>query len=203
MCRAATLIWMWWPGFVEKRHSGVAENPWKTKSSRVAYENAWIRVREDQVVRPDGGAGVYGVVEIRPSVGIVAINERDEVALVGQWRYSVGRYSWEIPRGGSHPGETDMLSVAKRELAEEAGLIAREWEALGAVDVCNGVADDVQSLYLATGLTPTEMQLDPEEDIAVRWHPFEDAVSMVMDGRITEVCSVAAILKVAVLRKSS
>ncbi len=194
---------MFWPTSVDKRHSGVAENPWKTKSSRVAYENAWIRVREDQVIRPDGGTGIYGVVEIRPSVGIVAMNERDEVALVGQWRYSVNRYSWEIPRGGSHPGETDMLSVAQRELAEEAGLIAREWESLGAVDVCNGVADDVQSLYLATGLTPTDMQLDPEEDITVRWWPFWGAVSMAMDGRITEVCSVAAILKVAVLRKRS
>jgi 8-oxo-dGTP pyrophosphatase MutT (NUDIX family) len=164
------------------------------------YENSWIRVREDQVVRPDGGPGIYGVVEIRPSVGIVALNERDEIALVGQWRYSVNRYSWEIPRGGSHPGETDMLCVAKRELAEEAGLIADQWEVLGPVDVCNGVSDDVQSLYLARGLKPTEMRLDPEEDISVTWRPFEEAVRMAMDGRITEVCSVAAVLKVAVLR---
>jgi 8-oxo-dGTP pyrophosphatase MutT (NUDIX family) len=175
-------------------------NPWKTKSSRVAYENAWIRVREDQVIRPDGGPGVYGVVEIRPSVGVVAVNERDEVALVGQWRYSVNRYSWEIPRGGSHPSETDMLSVARRELAEEAGLLAQRWEPLGAVDVCNGVADDVQSLYLASELKPTATRFDPEEEIAVQWHPFEEAVRMAMDGRITEVCSVAAILKVKILR---
>ncbi len=176
-------------------------NPWKTKSSRIAYENQWIRVREDEVFRPDGGPGVYGVVEIRPSVGIVAVNERDEIALVGQWRYSVNRYSWEIPRGGSHPGETDMLSVAKRELAEEAGLMAEQWDALGAVDVCNGVAHDVQTLYLASGLQPTETQLDPEEDIVVGWRPFEEAVRMAMDGRITEVCSVAAILKVAMRRR--
>lgn len=182
--------------------TGVADNPWKTTSSRVAYENAWIRVREDQVVRPDGKPGIYGVVEIRPSVGVVAVNERDEVALVGQWRYSVHRYSWEIPRGGSDPGETDMLCVAKRELAEEAGLIAEEWEALGSVDVCNGVSDDVQSLYLATELMPTATRLDPEEDIVTEWRPFDEAVRMVMDGRITEVCSVAAILKVAVLRNS-
>jgi hypothetical protein len=125
-----------YPRFVGKRHNTVAKNPWKTVSSRVAYENAWIRLREDQVIRPDGRPGIYGVVEIRPSVGVVAMNERDEVALVGQWRYSVNRFSWEIPRGGSHPGETDMLCVAKRELAEEAGLIAEKWEALGPVDVC-------------------------------------------------------------------
>lgn len=172
-------------------------NPWKTLSTRLAYENAWIHVREDQVIRPDGGSGIYGVVEIRPSVAVVALNEQNEIVLVGQWRYTVNRYSWEVPRGGSHKGETDMLVVAKRELAEEAGLIAEGWQRLTSVDVCNGVADDVQTFFLATGLSQTEMRLDPEEDITVAWHPFEDAVKMVMDGRITEVCSIAAILMVA------
>ena len=188
--------------FAEKRLSAVPQNPWTTIVSRIAYENAWIRVREDQVIRPDGEPGVYGVVEIRPSVGLVAIDDRDRVVLVGQWRYSVNRYSWEVPRGGSHPGEMDMLEVAKRELAEEAGVRAAHWQELGPVDVCNGVADDVQTLFLATELTGTDMRLDPEEDITVEWHPFEEAVRMVMDGRITEVCSMAAILKVAMLRNS-
>src|ERR1700685_2269954 len=153
--------------FAGKRLSAVPRNPWKTKSTRVAYENAWIRVREDQVVRPDGGAGIYGVVEIRPSVGVVAIDDRDRVVFVGQWRYSVRRYSWEVPRGGSHSGETDMLEVAQRELAEETGVRAAQWQELGPVDVCNGVADDVQMLFLATGLSETNMRLDPEEDITV------------------------------------
>ena len=175
-------------------------NPWQKRSSRVVYENRWIRVREDQVIRPDGQLGIYGVVEIRPSVGIVAINQRDEIALVGQWRYSVNRYSWEVPRGGSHPGETDMLTVARRELAEEAGLLAERWEELGPVDVCNGVADDVQTLFLATDLTKTETCRDPEEEIAIAWKPFAEAVRMATGGRITEVCSVAAILRVAWLR---
>jgi 8-oxo-dGTP pyrophosphatase MutT (NUDIX family) len=180
----------------------VSHNPWQTKSSRTVYQNSWIRVREDQVIRPDGGPGIYGVIEIRPSIGVVAINERDEVVLVGQWRYTVNRYSWEIPRGGSHPGESDMLQVARRELAEEAGVHAMRWEALGPVDVCNGVADDVQSLFLATDLSFTERKLDPEEDIAVQWKPFSEAVEMALDGRITEVCSVAAILRVAFMRNS-
>jgi 8-oxo-dGTP pyrophosphatase MutT (NUDIX family) len=188
--------------FAEKRRSVSPRNPWKTAASRIAYENPWIRVREDRVTRPDGKPGIYGVIEIRPSIGVVAIDERDRVVLVGQWRYSVNRYSWEVPRGGSHPGETDMLSVAKRELAEETGLRARHWQVLGPVDVCNGVADDVQTLYLATGLSETEMRLDPEEDITVEWRPFDEAVSMAMDGRITEVCSIAAILRVAMLRKN-
>jgi 8-oxo-dGTP pyrophosphatase MutT (NUDIX family) len=180
----------------------VSLNPWVTQSSRIAYQNAWIRVREDLVLRPDGTPGLYGVVEIRPSVGIVATDESDRIVLVGQWRYAPGRHSIEIPRGGSHPGERDILAVAKRELAEEAGLLARNWECLGTVDVCNGVSDDVQTLYWATGLSATEMNLDPEEDIVVQWQPFEEAVRMVMDGHITEVCSVAAILKVALLRNS-
>jgi 8-oxo-dGTP pyrophosphatase MutT (NUDIX family) len=176
------------------------QNPWKRIASRIAYENRWIRVREDEVFRPDGAPGIYGVVEIRPSVGIVAINDRDEVALVGQWRYAVDRYSWEIPRGGSLPGETEMLQVAQRELAEESGLVASSWEPLGAVDVCNGVTNDVQSLFLAKGLTQTSTRLDPEEDIALAWRAFPEAVLMAMDGRITEVCSIAAILKVARMR---
>lgn len=178
------------------------DNPWKTKSSRIAYQNRWIRLREDSVIRPDGGLGIYGVVEIRPSVGVVAINDRDEVVLVGQWRYPLNRYSWEIPRGGSHPGEKEMLLVAQRELAEEAGLQAAHWRLLGPVDVCNGVSDDVQSLFLATGLSQVASNLDPEEDIVVDWQPFPEAIRMVMDGRITEVCSVAAILMAAHLRST-
>jgi 8-oxo-dGTP pyrophosphatase MutT (NUDIX family) len=184
------------------RRKYVYRNPWTTKSSRVVYENRWIRVREDEVIRPDGNQGIYGVVYIRPSVGIVALNERDEVALVGQWRYSLERYSWEIPRGGSHPGETDLLQVAQRELAEETGLRASNWKRLTSVDNGNGVANDIQTLYLATGLTATEMNLDPEEDITVAWKPFAEAVEMATDGRITEVCSVAALLMVCHLRNT-
>lgn len=181
----------------------VPRNPWKTKSSRAVYENAWIKVREDEVIRPDGGPGLYGVVEIRPSIGVVAINEREEVALVGQWRYAVDRYSWEIPRGGSDVGETDMRAAAERELAEEAGVKAARWQLLGPVDVCNGVTNDVQSLFLATGLSPVEMKPDPQEDITVAWKPYEEALRMVMDGRISEVCSVAALLMVSRLRQNS
>ncbi len=131
----------------------MTKSPWKTNSSRIVYRNDWIRVREDQVIRPDGGAGIYGVIEIRPSVGVVALNEREEIVLVGQWRYPHNHYSWEIPRGGSHDGETDMLDVAKRELAEEAGVAAGCWEYLGVIDCCNGVVDDVQTLYRATQLS--------------------------------------------------
>ena len=91
-------------------------SPWKTLASRLVYENAWVRLREDRIERGDGRQGIYGVVEIRPSVGVLAVNDRDELLLVGQWRYPHAKYSWEIPRGGSHDGETDMQLTAAREL---------------------------------------------------------------------------------------
>src|SRR5689334_22206343 len=108
-------------------------NPWKTLQSRIMYQNAWLRVREDHVVRPDGNPGIYGVVEIRPSVGVLAFNENRELAIVGQWRYALGRYSYEIVRGGTAEGESDMLAAAKRELREEAGYEAEHWEQFGSV----------------------------------------------------------------------
>jgi 8-oxo-dGTP pyrophosphatase MutT (NUDIX family) len=175
----------------------MSSNPWKTLASRLVYENAWVRLREDAVVRPDGRKGVYSVLELRPSVGVVAVNEKREVVLVGQWRYPLARYSWEIPRGGSHPGETDPLAVARRELREETGVEAQHWRRIGAVDVNNGVTDDVEHLFLATGIDCGAARLDPEEEIALRWIRFDSAVKMALAGEITEVCTVAALLMAA------
>ncbi len=173
--------------------------PWTTLSQRIAYENPWIRVREDKFVRPDGEVGLYGVVEIRPSIGVVAVNQNREIVLVGQYRYTLRRYTWEIPRGGSSEGETDMLAVAQRELREETGVEAARWDSLGTVDVCNGVTTDVQHLYLARELTLKEAEPDPEEELSIRWVKLEEGVRMAMEGGITEVCSLAAILKASLL----
>jgi 8-oxo-dGTP pyrophosphatase MutT (NUDIX family) len=172
-------------------------NPWKTLASRTVYENAWVRVREDAVVRPDGHEGIYSVVELRASVGVVAINEDREVALVGQWRYPLGRYSWEIPRGGSLPDESDLQLVAERELREETGIEARIWRRLGAVDVNNGVTTDVEHLFLATDIRTGQAHHDPEEELELRWVPFQQAVRMALSGEITEVCTVAAVFLAA------
>jgi len=174
-------------------------NPWKTMRSRIPYENAWLRVREDTVIRPDGAPGIYGVVEIRPSIGVVALNGKNEIVLVGQWRYASEKYTWEIPRGGSARGETNMLAVAQRELSEETGIHAAIWRPIGEFDVCNGVTTDIQHMFLATGLRLAEAHQDPVEQIATKWVPFQKALDMVMTGEITEVCSVAAILKVGFL----
>lgn len=176
------------------------DNPWRTIASAVVYRNAWIRVREDRVLRPDGREGIYGVIEIRPSVGIVALNAHDDLVLVGQWRYPHGKYTWEIPRGGSHEGETDMEAAARRELREEAGVEAAAWKPLGAVDVNNGVTTDTQHLFLATDLKPVPPQRDAEEEIAVRWVPFTRAVAMAVSGELSECCTVAAILRAAAMR---
>ena len=178
-------------------------NPWKTLASRIAYENAWIRVREDEVIRPDGAHGIYGVVEVRPSVGVVAINDRGEMALTGQWRYALGRYSLEIPRGGSAPGETDLLAVARRELREECGYDAASWRSLGTVDVQSGVGTDVEHLFAASQLTFVGVAQEGDEEVETEWVPFARVVEMALNGEIREACSVAAILRYALLTSSA
>jgi len=171
------------------------ENPWHTLGSRIVYENPWLRLREDRVIRPDGREGIYGVVEMRPSVGVVALNAADEIALVGQWRYAHHKFSWEIPTGSSSAADKTVGDAARRELIEETGLQAARWTPLGRIDNSNGVTTDVAHLYLASQLTLGEAKQDPEERIVTRWVAFPHAVQMVMDGEITESCSIAAILK--------
>jgi 8-oxo-dGTP pyrophosphatase MutT (NUDIX family) len=178
-------------------------NPWKLLDSRVPYENRWIRLREDSVLRPDGRPGIYGVIELRPSVAIVALNERKEIVLVGQWRYPTDRYSWEVPRGGSNEGESDLLGAARRELLEETGVEADDWTELGDLDLCNGVLRAEERLYLATSLRRGASRADPEESIETRWVPLEEAVGMVMRNEIREATSAAAILRVALMLSHS
>jgi 8-oxo-dGTP pyrophosphatase MutT (NUDIX family) len=177
----------------------VSENPWQTLGSRIVYANSWLRLREDTVIRPDGRPGIYGVVEMSPSVGIVALSDAHEVALVTQWRYTLGRMSAEIPTGGSEPSDPSVLAAAQRELREETGLSARNWRELGSVDNSNGVTNDVSHMFLATGLEAGADAQDPAEQVVLSWLPFGQAVDHVLNGSITESVSVAAILKVEVL----
>jgi len=177
------------------------QNPWRTLGSRVIYANSWLRLREDAVIRPDGREGIYGVVEISPAVGIVALNDGDEVALVTQWRYPLAKVSVEIPTGGSHGSDPDMLAAARRELREETGLSASTWRELGTIDNSNGVTDDVGHMFLATGLRAGPDAQDPEEQLTASWLPFDQAVDQVLTGEITEAMSIAAILKVELLRR--
>ncbi len=178
-----------------------SENPWRTLGSRTVYANSWLRLREDAVIRPDGSEGIYGVVEMNPSVGVVALNDRDELALVTQWRYTLGRMSVEIPTGGSEPSDPGLLAAAQRELREETGLSAGRWNELGSIDNSNGVTTDVAHMFLATSLTAGISAQDPAEKVVLSWQAFDQAVDGVLAGAITESVSVAAILKVDLLRR--
>lgn len=177
----------------------MSENPWQTLGSRTVYANSWLRLREDTVIRPDGRPGIYGVVEMSPSVGIVALSDTNEVALVTQWRYTLGRMSVEIPTGGSESSDHSVLAAAQRELREETGLSARNWRELGSIDNSNGVTNDVSHIFLATGLGAGADAQNPAEQVVVSWLSFGQAVDHVLNGSITESVSVAAILTVEVL----
>lgn len=175
-------------------------SPWTRRSRRLAYENAWIQVFHDEVERPDGGPGVYGVVHPRThAVGIVAIDDRDRVLLVGQYRYTLERYSWEIPEGGV-PLELDPLEGARRELAEETGYRADAWRELMRFSLANSTSDETGAIYLATGLTEGEPDPDDTEDLAVRWMPFDEAVAAVRSGELHDAVTQMGLLLVALDR---
>jgi len=171
--------------------------PWRTLSSRTAYANPWIRVREDQVTRPDGTPGVYGVVEIGPAVFVVPVTDDGEVVLVELFRYTVGRWSLEVPAGGAD-GEEPAVA-ARRELLEETGLVADEWREIGHVDALNGVCVAPEHVFLARGLRAADGERRAEEGItAVHRVPWPEVVRMVADGTIRDGETVAALMLAAV-----
>jgi len=168
-------------------------NPWRVLGTRPIYENPWISVREDEVVRPDGAPGIYGVVHYKnTAVGVLPV-EDGHVYLVGQYRYPLERYSWEIPEGGC-PEDEDPLHAARRELKEETGFEASHWEKLGEADLSNSVADERAVWFLATGLVPGERQPEGTEVIGMRRVPFDEALAMALDGRMRDALSQLAIL---------
>jgi 8-oxo-dGTP pyrophosphatase MutT (NUDIX family) len=170
------------------------------RARRVAYENAWVTVWHDDVDRPDGSPGIYGVVHFANlAAGVVALDDQDRIVLVGQHRYTLDAYSWEIPEGGVPIGESP-LDGARRELREETGVEAGRWQELARVDLSNSITDEQAVLFLATDLTHGDAEPEPTEALEVRWVPFDEALAMSIDGRITDVMSVAAIQRVALAR---
>ncbi len=175
-------------------------NPWRTLSARPVYENPWIRVREDRVLRPDGAPGVYGVVEFKNrAVGVLPVDDDGSIWLVGQHRYPLNQYSWEIPEGGS-PASESPEDTARRELKEETGLSCGEIELIATSHLSNSVCDEVAYIYRASKLTPGPSEPEGTEQIEVRRVSWNEAWGMLQEGRITDSMSVIAILNEAVRR---
>jgi 8-oxo-dGTP pyrophosphatase MutT (NUDIX family) len=178
----------------------VSNGPWKRRSRRVAYENAWVTIWHDEVVRPDGEPGIYGVVHFANlAAGVLVIDDADQVLLVGQHRYTLDAMSWEIPEGGVPDGETP-LDGARRELLEETGVVAADWWELARLHLSNSVSDELAVLFVATGLTHGTATPDGTEELEVRWLPFDEVLEMTLDGRITDAMTVVAIERLALLR---
>ena len=176
-------------------------NPWTRLSRRTVYENPWITLYHDDVLRPDGQPGIYGFVHYRNyAIGVVALDEQDRVLLVGQYRYALDRYSWEIPEGGAVIGEEEPLAAGKRELEEETGYVAREWREILRSHLSNSVCDEVGICFQATGLTPGVARPDGTEELQVRWVPFGEALRMMMDGEITDSLTMLGLQRVALMR---
>ncbi|WKV11959.1 NUDIX hydrolase [Marivirga harenae] len=174
-------------------------NPWKLLKSKIQYENPWIKVEEHDVINPGGGMGIYGKVHFKNvAVGIVPVDDDGNTWLVGQYRYPLDEYSWEIPEGGCPIGERE-LDAAKRELREETGLFAASWEELLRIHTSNSVSDERGVVYLAKELKQGETDFEETEDLKIRKLPISEAFQMVMDGKITDSISIAALLKLKYL----
>jgi 8-oxo-dGTP pyrophosphatase MutT (NUDIX family) len=175
----------------------MTENPWTKLSSRDIYENPWIKVREEQVLNPSGKNGIYGVVSFKnKAIGVIPIDKDGFTWLVGQYRYPLDEYSWEIPEGGGPLGE-DPLEAAKRELKEETGYVAAKWSFLARMHTSNSVTDEEALIFLAEELTPGESEPEETEQLLVKKVHISEAVEMVMRNEITDSMSTYGILKVA------
>ena len=185
-------------GFISKSSVGIKENlqanPWKTISSREVYKNSWIRVREDQVIRPDGNPGIYGVVEARLAVAVLAVDAEQQIVLVGQFRYPLQNYSWELIEGGSEDQEQG-LETAKRELEEEAGLTAGQWEPLGhEIHLSNSFSAERGVIFVARDLTEVARRPEPTEILQVRRFSLAAVLAMIASGEITDSLTIIAIM---------
>ncbi len=182
-------------------HKTDTKNPWLTLASRWIYENPWIRVREDKVINPAGNEGIYGLVKFRNrAVAIIPIDEQGYTWLVGQYRYATDNYSWEVPMGG-YPIDQSAIDGAHKELAEETGLRAAKMTQLLQVELSNSVTDEVGSAFVAQQLSQGESDWDDTEQLQIRRLPFDEALAMSLDGRISDLLSVATLQQLALRRQ--
>ena len=173
--------------------------PWRTVKEELRYETPWIAVSHHDIIDPSGRNGIYGVVHFKNlAIGIVPLDEEGNTWIVGQHRYPVDAYSWEIPEGG---GRRDIppLDSAKRELREETGIEAQRWTEILRMDLSNSASDEHAILYVAQGLTFHPPQPDHDEELELRKLPFEELYGMVVRGEVLDSLTVAAVLKVKLM----
>jgi ADP-ribose diphosphatase len=176
-----------------------AKNPWTVLSKATMYENPWIRVDHHEVLNPAGRPGVYGTVHFKAhSIGIVPIDESGNVVLVGQYRFPMGAYSWEIPEGGGL-GNASILESAQRELREECGVVAQHWLEIQCMELSNSVSDERGTNFLAWGLAQVQAEPEETEKIESTRVPFWAAVERVKKGEIRDSVSIAALFRVALM----
>ena len=176
------------------------KNPWTIKNSKPIYQNAWIDVTEFEVLNPAGNPGIYGKVHFKNiAVGVVPITPDMHTYLVGQYRFTLDAYSWEIPEGGCPEG-TDPLQTAIRELKEETGLVAAKYKELMRIHLSNSVSDELAIIYLATELMQQDAAPEETEALQIKKVSLSDAFGMVADGTITDAMSVAALTKIELLQ---
>jgi 8-oxo-dGTP pyrophosphatase MutT (NUDIX family) len=175
------------------------KNPWTTLTTKPQYDNPWIQVVEHDVLNPKGKPGIYGVVRYKNlAIGVIPIHADGTTVLVGQYRYPLEVYSWEIPEGGGRR-DVDPLDSARRELIEETGLSAGKWLRFIELHLSNSVSDEHAITYLAWDLTEGAAQPDETEQLQLRRVPFAEAVRMAMGGEITDAMAVAGLLKAQLL----
>jgi 8-oxo-dGTP pyrophosphatase MutT (NUDIX family) len=176
------------------------QNPWQTLDATTVYDNPWIQVEHRNVLTPAGTPGIYGLVHFKNrAIGIVPVDADENTWLVGQYRYTLQQYSWEIVEGGGAL-DTDPLSAAQRELLEETGMSATAWKPLLEMHLSNSVSDEHSLIYVCKNLTQGAPQPEETELLQVRHLPITEAIAMVLRGEITDAMSVAALLKIACLK---
>ncbi|MDX1953906.1 MAG: NUDIX hydrolase [Chitinophagaceae bacterium] len=174
-------------------------NPWTILGEKPIYENPWIKVTEYDVLNPNGGKGIYGKVHFQNiAIGVLPLDEEGNTYLVGQYRFTLNQYSWEIPEGGGEMG-VDPLESAKRELKEETGMEALAWQKILTMHLSNSCSDEISEVFLARDLKQGEAMPEETEQLMVKKLPFEEAFAMVERGEITDAISVAAIIKVKLM----
>jgi 8-oxo-dGTP pyrophosphatase MutT (NUDIX family) len=171
-------------------------NPWKTLREEIRYENDWIRIEHHDVIKPNGEAGIYGKVHFKnTAIAVLPIDQEGNTYLVGQYRYTINAYSWELPEGGCL--HELPLDAAKRELKEETGLIAEKWTFLGEQYLSNSVTDEKSMMYLAENLSMKESEPESTEILQIKKIPVQEAIQMALNGEIKDVLSAATLMTYA------